>query len=624
MTNILTERTRKEQVMMYHGTSSTFLRSILKNGIVPNPNDRLWSGDSEKTSVLNPSQESIPNSSYWTTNFGTAYASAGRTVDRYKGNRLIVIGLMMPESMIGDEDDVSYIMEGAIDDSGILGWGTFEKAMQVRAILDVNPNNAVIQKILNNAHQNLVIIKRLPETTRKPEKSFFMQWLEKTLDRILSYYTEYSVYDMKREYQKGLEFDHRITREEEDQLWEPEWFEEHVLSTFKDSKAAEKDLITFFDTVTRKYKNLAKRSRMQSVSSFATARITDTVAFSGRNRIICIFSIRENERDDDWGNDYDMAVHYGTLPKEVESEFSIRITNQYKVVDERSRNRPQKVHMEHVDRIVNLLNEEIELSDKYKAFAKSLLQMSDVVQTVRDKWLDRGMTIQEINSGYCDEFANEVIERAKYFGFDCEEMDTEYMDNAPEHLSGHVWVYCNDDGKHYDVEKPYGVDDWMLLPYFQRKMMNESKTDYPYFNKERKRRGISHNYMDIFLYDRRQNSVIPELSVTETPEEAEEESSEGGTLTDLTEVFLLEKKRSSFEVLKDNKIALTKEERQEVIDAKAVWHMGPNGKETAAVWKSKDSKGKIVYVTNTHRAYRSASTLKGAIKEFHDFIKGTA
>lgn len=168
--------------------------------------------------------------------------------------------------------------------------------------------------------------------------------------------------------------------------------------------------------------------------------------------------------------------------------------------------------------------------------------MSDIVQTVRDVWLDQGITIQQINSGNCDEFANEIINQAEYFGFDCEEMDTEYMDNVPENLSGHVWVYCNDDGKHYDVEKPYGVYDWMLLPYFQRAVIkNESKTDYPYFNRERKKRGISHNYMDIFLYDRRQNAVIPELSVTATPEEAEEESDDGGTLADLTEIFLREK-----------------------------------------------------------------------------------
>jgi len=90
----------------------------------------------------------------------------------------------------------------------------------------------------------------------------------------------------------------------------------------------------------------------------------------------------------------------------------------------------------------------------------------------------------------------------------------------------------------------------------------------------------------------------------------------------LKDVFLLEKRRSSFEVLKDNKIAADKEERQEVMDAKAVWHHGPNGEETPAVMEEQGFEREVVYVTNTHRAYRSASTLKGAIKEFHDFIKG--
>lgn len=78
------------------------------------------------------------------------------------------------------------------------------------------------------------------------------------------------------------------------------------------------------------------------------------------------------------------------------------------------------------------------------------------------------------------------------------------------------------------------------------------------------------------------------------------------------------------EVLKENKIPLTDEERDEVMKAKAVWHHGPNGEESPAVWKSKNSKGEITYVTNTHRAYQTAPTLKGAIKEFHDFIKSTA
>ena len=78
-----------------------------------------------------------------------------------------------------------------------------------------------------------------------------------------------------------------------------------------------------------------------------------------------------------------------------------------------------------------------------------------------------------------------------------------------------------------------------------------------------------------------------------------------------------------FKVLEKNKVPLTDDERNEVMNRKAVWHHGPNGEETPAVWKSKVN-GKEVFITNTHRAYNATTTLKGAIKRYHDFIKGTA
>jgi hypothetical protein len=77
------------------------------------------------------------------------------------------------------------------------------------------------------------------------------------------------------------------------------------------------------------------------------------------------------------------------------------------------------------------------------------------------------------------------------------------------------------------------------------------------------------------------------------------------------------------ETLKKNKVKLTEDERNTVLKAKAVWHKGANGGETAAVWKSVVD-GVTWYVTNTHRAYQAKKTLKGAIKSFHDFIKTTA
>ena len=87
--------------------------------------------------------------------------------------------------------------------------------------------------------------------------------------------------------------------------------------------------------------------------------------------------------------------------------------------------------------------------------------------------------------------------------------------------------------------------------------------------------------------------------------------------------FLIEKK-SSFEILQKNKIPLDKEESKECHERKCVWHHGPGGKAIPAVWKGKDSSGKLWYVTNTHRAYNKAPTLKGAINRYHTFIKGTA
>jgi len=87
---------------------------------------------------------------------------------------------------------------------------------------------------------------------------------------------------------------------------------------------------------------------------------------------------------------------------------------------------------------------------------------------------------------------------------------------------------------------------------------------------------------------------------------------------------LKEGKRYKYKDLKDNKIPLTPEERKEVMEKKAVWHHGPNGEETPAVWKAKDKTGNIFYITNTHRAMQVRPTLKGAIAIFHSFIKGTA
>lgn len=94
-----------------------------------------------------------------------------------------------------------------------------------------------------------------------------------------------------------------------------------------------------------------------------------------------------------------------------------------------------------------------------------------------------------------------------------------------------------------------------------------------------------------------------------------------------------EKQSSQFKELKKHKIPLTEDERKAIFKGRAIWHSGfsrdPNNKKLvrkiSAVWKARDPRtGKVLFITNTHRAYNVSPTLTGIINRFHKFIKGTA
>ncbi len=83
------------------------------------------------------------------------------------------------------------------------------------------------------------------------------------------------------------------------------------------------------------------------------------------------------------------------------------------------------------------------------------------------------------------------------------------------------------------------------------------------------------------------------------------------------------KKGPMWKTLEKNKVKLSDDERAEVMRRKAVWHHGPQGEASPAVWKAV-IKGVAWFVTNTHRAFNVRPTLAGAISRYHKFIKSTA
>ncbi len=70
----------------------------------------------------------------------------------------------------------------------------------------------------------------------------------------------------------------------------------------------------------------------------------------------------------------------------------------------------------------------------------------------------------DINSGLCDVFAVDVIDRMGGYSDNLFEMCTEHLDKS-DHLPGHVWIRYK--GRHYDSEHPMGVNEPKELNIFK-------------------------------------------------------------------------------------------------------------------------------------------------------------
>jgi hypothetical protein len=80
-----------------------------------------------------------------------------------------------------------------------------------------------------------------------------------------------------------------------------------------------------------------------------------------------------------------------------------------------------------------------------------------------------------INKGYCDYFADELLQE-----LGGETSDTYIVDNdenAPDDSyrvgPDHVWVFHK--GKHYDAETPNGVENFLDIPHFKRWLKEKEK-----------------------------------------------------------------------------------------------------------------------------------------------------
>ena len=93
------------------------------------------------------------------------------------------------------------------------------------------------------------------------------------------------------------------------------------------------------------------------------------------------------------------------------------------------------------------------------------MNITETIESERRKWKNAEnlnvKTVEDINNGYCKQFAKGV----KDVAVDGVRIRTHDFDETYSSFA-HAWIEFN--GKHYDAECPEGVENPEELPFFKR------------------------------------------------------------------------------------------------------------------------------------------------------------
>jgi len=275
-----------------HGTTSIFLRSILKQGMVVNPKQKRWDKD-ENTGPNTQSRVSLAGS-YWTTNWGTASAAATNIIKKFGGDYLFVFAKITIGSAKADEDDIGSAMDmafwslmrehhpGITTDSFIYPWYQWFAKPEKRP--------AMIKTFGDALHK---ILKATPE--HPVDYELMGQTLYTYMARLVSYDIRPQSWNW-RQYGELIN-DYEMPRADEfnSQKWEVE-------------------LLRLKDRLSRRYRATTRANDARSQTR-RTMRIDQPVTFSGANRIVGVA-----ERD---YASYrkPIILHYGVFPEQYIEQY---------------------------------------------------------------------------------------------------------------------------------------------------------------------------------------------------------------------------------------------------------------------------------------------------------------
>ena len=115
----LIERLQDRRRLAFHGTSSVFARTILKQGLIPHPKRAVFGPEHAGTATA-PSLAAYPGV-YLTFHLPKAQTAAKVAVKKFGGNPLLIAAMVEPRSTLPDEDLLVSRLTRLTLDLGLVG-----------------------------------------------------------------------------------------------------------------------------------------------------------------------------------------------------------------------------------------------------------------------------------------------------------------------------------------------------------------------------------------------------------------------------------------------------------------------------------------------------------------------
>lgn len=270
---ILSEAKFRKPAVMFHGTSSVFLREILKKGLDPNPKSRVYDKDADimGTGLSKQTLGGI----YFSKTFRVANGAAYNAATKFGGNSLIVIAQIAEQSSFADEDMVSNEMLDAYKAAlGIQHSGPNRRVIEI--VHNSEAKQKAVEEFTNKVHESLSERDDMP-----------IQWpgYGRVFNLITAFYIEQILKDdpsLNNVYRKELK---------------------DLVDSGIDYRDGTNSIRVAQDMMSRRYKD-SVYIEPGEWERFHALRVTEPVTFSGSNRILSIVELGKKHNDP-------IKIHYG-------------------------------------------------------------------------------------------------------------------------------------------------------------------------------------------------------------------------------------------------------------------------------------------------------------------------